>query len=142
MGNKIKTGRVVAFGLIVAIFLSLCVGTLYQLQIINGAAYYDQSLNEQKSIESVTAARGNILDRYGRVLVSNRECYNLRINTIRLFSDDIEDPNALILDMVNIVESNGMDWTDDLPITDSPPFEYVENMTSSSAATASRSTTC
>ena len=38
MGNKIKTGRVVAFGLIVAIFLSLCVGTLYQLQIINGAA--------------------------------------------------------------------------------------------------------
>ena len=130
MGNKIKTGRVVAFGLIVAIFLSLCVGTLYQLQIINGAAYYDQSLNEQKSIESVTAARGNILDRYGRVLVSNRECYNLRINTIRLFSDDIEDPNALILDMVNIVESNGMDWTDDLPITDSPPFEYVENMTS------------
>ena len=130
MGNKIKTGRVVAFGLIVAIFLSLCVGTLYQLQIINGAAYYDQSLNEQKSIESVTAARGNILDRYGRVLVSNRECYNLRINTIRLFSDDIEDPNALILDMVNIVEANGIDWTDDLPITDSPPFEYVENMTS------------
>ena len=32
MGNKIKTGAVVAFGLIVAIFLSLCVGTLYQLQ--------------------------------------------------------------------------------------------------------------
>ena len=128
MGNKIKTGRVVAFGLIVAIFLSLCVGTLYQLQIINGAAYYDQSLNEQKSIESVTAARGNILDRYGRVLVSNRECYNLRINTIRLFSDDIEDPNALILDMVNIVEANGAEWTDDLPITDSPPFKYVENM--------------
>lgn len=129
MRSNIKTSRVVAFGLIVTLLITLCVGTLYKMQIIEGAAHYDESLNTQVSTQTVTAARGNILDRYGRVLVSNRECYNLVINTTRLFGDDVEDPNALILEMVNIVEAAGIDYTDDLPITDSPPFEYVSNMT-------------
>ncbi len=128
MGSKIKTSRVVAFGLVIALLIALCVGTLYQMQIINGAAYYETSQNEQTSPQAITAARGNILDRYGRVLVSNRECYNLLINTTKLFSDDVEDPNALILEMVNIVEENGIDWTDDLPISEEPPYEYDSNM--------------
>lgn len=130
MGTKIKTSRVVAFGTIIVLLISLCVGTLYKLQILQGAAYYEESLDNQRSVQTVTAARGNILDRYGRVLVSNRECYNLVINTYRLFSDDVEDPNAVILEMVNIVEESGNTFIDDLPITSSPPFEYVENMTS------------
>ena len=126
MGSKIKTSRVVAFGLIVALLMALCVGTLYQVQILNGSAYADESANRSYTNETVTAARGNILDRYGRVLVSNRECYNLVINTTALFEE--EDPNAVILQMVNIVEQAGDEFTDDLPITDSPPFEYT-NMT-------------
>ena len=128
MGSKIKTSRVVAFGLVVALLIALCVGTLYNIQILNGAAYYQQSQNEQISRQAVVAARGNILDRYGRVMVSNRECYNLYINTTRLFGEDVEDPNALILEMVNIVEENGIDWTDDLPISEEPPYEYDSNM--------------
>ena len=125
MGSKIKTSRVVAFGLVVVLLIALCVGTLYQLQILNGAAYYDESQDRITRRTTVTAARGNILDRYGRVLVSNRECYNLVINTTRLFGDDVEDPNALILEMVNIVEASGASFTDDLPITDEPPYEYT-----------------
>lgn len=126
MGSKIKTSRVVAFGLIVALLIALCVGTLYQLQILNGAAYYDASQNNNVTYPAVKAARGNILDRYGRVLVSNRECYNLVINTTRLFGDEVDDPNAVILEMVNIVEDSGAEFIDDLPITKSPPFEYTE----------------
>lgn len=108
--------------------LALCVGTLYKLQIIEGAAYYEESQNKQVSEQTVTAARGNILDRYGRVLVSNRECYNLKISDKRLFSDEVEDPNAVILQMINMVEAAGDKYTDDLPITKEPPFEYT-NMT-------------
>lgn len=126
MGSKIKTSRVVAFGLVIALLIALCVGTLYQLQILNGAAYYDASQNNNVTYPAVKAARGNILDRYGRVLVSNRECYNLVINTTRLFGDEVDDPNAVILEMVNIVEDSGAEFIDDLPITKSPPFEYTE----------------
>lgn len=126
MGSKIKASRVVAFGLVIALLIALCVGTLYQLQILNGAAYYVASQNNNVTYPAVKAARGNILDRYGRVLVSNRECYNLVINTTRLFGDEVDDPNAVILEMVNIVEDSGAEFIDDLPITKSPPFEYTE----------------
>lgn len=128
MKKLVSTGRLFAFGLLVVALLALCVGTLYKLQIIEGAAYYEESQNKQGSEQTVTAARGNILDRYGRVLVSNRECYNLKISDTRLFSDEVEDPNAVILQMINMVEAAGDKYTDDLPITKEPPFEYT-NMT-------------
>lgn len=128
MKKLVSTGRLFAFGLLVVALLALCVGTLYKLQIIEGAAYYEESQNKRGSEQTVTAARGNILDRYGRVLVSNRECYNLKISDKRLFSDEVEDPNAVILQMINMVEAAGDKYTDDLPITKEPPFEYT-NMT-------------
>ena len=128
MKRLVSSGRLAAFALVVVLLIALCAGTLYKLQIIEGAAYYEESQNSLTSYPSVTAARGNILDRYGRVLVSNRECYNLKISDTRLFSDEVEDPNAVILQMINLVEAAGETYTDDLPITLEPPFEYT-NMT-------------
>lgn len=128
MKRLVSSSRIAAFALVVVLLIALCAGTLYKLQIIEGAAYYEESQNSLTSYPSVTAARGNILDRYGRVLVSNRECYNLKISDTRLFSDEVEDPNAVILQMINLVEAAGETYTDDLPITLEPPFEYT-NMT-------------
>ena len=73
---------------------------------------------------SLAAARGNILDRYGRLLVSNSLCNNLSINVTELFSQD--DPNAVILELCNAVERFGDTYTDTLPITKAPPFEFTE----------------
>ena len=126
MKKLVSSGRLFAFGVLVAALIALCVVTLYKLQIIEGAAYYEESQNNQASNQTVTAARGNILDRYGRVLVSNRECYNLKISDTRLFSDEVEDPNAVILEMINMVEAAGETYIDDLPITKEPPFEYTD----------------
>lgn len=126
MKKLVSSGRLFAFGVLVAALITLCVVTLYKLQIIEGAAYYEESQNNQASNQTVTAARGNILDRYGRVLVSNRECYNLKISDTRLFSDEVEDPNAVILEMINMVEAAGETYIDDLPITKEPPFEYTD----------------
>ena len=126
MKKLVSSGRLFAFGVLVVTLIALCVVTLYKLQIIEGAAYYEESQNNQASNQTVTAARGNILDRYGRVLVSNRECYNLKISDTRLFSDEVEDPNAVILEMINMVEVAGETYIDDLPITKEPPFEYTD----------------
>ena len=128
MKKLVSSGRLFALGALVVTLIALCDVTLYKLQIIEGAAYYEESQNSLTSYPSVAAARGNILDRYGRVLVSNRECYNLKISDTRLFSDEVEDPNAVILQMINLVEAAGETYTDDLPITLEPPFEYT-NMT-------------
>ena len=127
MNKLVKPGRVAAMTALLVTILVIYFYFLYQLQIVEGERYYNQS-NEITSTErTVTAARGNILDRYGRVLVSNKECYNLKIDNVKLFAND--DPNAVILELVRLVEGYGDQYTDDLPITRTPPFEYDPNMT-------------
>ena len=123
----IKPARLVAMALILLLLLTVYLVFLYRLQIIEGEAYYNRSNEISQTTRPVTAARGNILDRYGRVLVSNKECYNLQIDTDKLFAT--EDPNAVILELVKMVQSFGDSYTDDLPISMEPPFEYDENMT-------------
>ena len=123
----IKPARLVAMAVILLVLLTVYLVFLYKLQIIKGEEYYNRSNEITTTTRTVTAARGNILDRYGRVLVSNKECYNLQIDTDKLFAN--EDPNAVILELVKMVQGFGDGYTDDLPISTEPPFEYNENMT-------------
>ena len=69
------------------------------------------------------------MDRYGRVLVENRTCNNLLIDTDSLFGDqsaeDIQKANATILTLVNTIHAYGDSYTDTLPVTKAPPFAYT-----------------
>ena len=112
---------------LVILILVLYLTFLYRLQIIEGEKYYHLSDEVTNTERTITAARGNILDRYGRVLVSNKECYNLKVDNVKLFAN--ADPNAVILELVKMVESYGDHYTDDLPVSREPPFTYDENMT-------------
>ena len=129
MNNRlIKPARIYALAALLGLFLIIYLIFLYRLQIVEGDIYYKRSEAITETKVAVTAARGNILDRYGRVLVSNKECYNLRINTDKLFSNN-DDPNGTILELIDMVQQFGDVYTDDLPITSSPPFEYDPDMT-------------
>ncbi|MDO5444434.1 MAG: penicillin-binding transpeptidase domain-containing protein [Eubacteriales bacterium] len=127
MYKLVKPGRVFALTVIFFVIISVYLVFLYRLQIIEGEKYYNQSNEISTEEKTVTAARGNILDRYGRILISNKECYNIKIDTTKLFASD--DPNRVILELVNMVRGYGDDYTDDLPITNTQPFEYDPNMT-------------
>ena len=133
MKKLVSPGRLVFMGLILAGLLALYLVTLYKYQIVEGNRYYEESMNSIVSEETVIAARGSILDRYGRLLVSNRNCNNLVIDTGELFpfSDSAENSayaNPAILRMCRIVMENGDTYTDELPITKTAPFEYIEPM--------------
>ena len=127
MHKLVKKGRVTALTVMFFVLLLVYLVFLYDLQIIQGEEYYRASEEVVKETKTVTAARGSILDRYGRVLVSNKECYNIKIDTTKLFAND--DPNKVILELVDMVSGFGDSYTDDLPITREPPFEYDPNMT-------------
>jgi len=127
MERIIKPWRLAATILLVLALTVVFLVSLYRLQIVEGAAYYAQSQNSIVTTSTVVAARGNILDRYGRVLVSNRVCNNLTINSDELFEQD--DPNAIILELVQAVKDSGNTYTDTLPITTEAPFDYVSDMT-------------
>ena len=124
MDKPIRPGRIAGLALLMAVLLVIFLVAIYKLQIVEGAAYYEESLNSVTTTQRVKAARGNILDRYGRVLVSNVSQNSLTLNAEDLLSQD--DPNAAILKMVQIVTDHGDEYTDTLPVTKAPPFEYTE----------------
>ncbi len=124
MQRMIKPSRIVLFAIIFVVALAIYFVALYKLQIIEGAAYYAKNEDSVVTTKVVTAARGNILDRYGRVLVSNSACNNLVIDSTELFEQD--DPNAIVLQLCNAVESYGDTYNDTLPITKDAPFEYTD----------------
>ena len=128
MHNRlVKPGRVAGLVILILLLLTVYLVALYKLQIIEGVANYNRSSELTNTERVVTAARGNIYDRYGRTLVSNEETYNLKIDTDKLFAND--DPNSVILELVHMVQGYGDEYTDDLPITMTPPFEYDPDMT-------------
>ena len=124
MRKLIDPIRIAILLIVFSILMSIYLVALYKLQIIDGAAYYSQGENSRETKERVQAARGNILDRYGRLLVSNSSCNNLSINVTELFEQD--DPNAIILELCAAVERFGDSYIDTLPITAAPPFAYTE----------------
>ena len=129
MEKLINPGRM-AFLAIVTFLLTVVFGvTLYNLQIVKGNEYYEASRNDVVSDVRVNAARGNLYDRYGRILVENRTCNNLLIDTDKLFgggsAEEIAQANAHILDLVNTITSYGDSYTDTLPISKSPPFTFT-----------------
>lgn len=130
MDKLVKTGRMFFLGAIVVVLIVLYVATLYKLQVIEGEEYYNASQNNIVSKEIVNAARGSLMDRYGRVLVTNRTCNNLLINEKDLFGDGsaeaIAEANENILMLCRTIQSYGDTWTDELPITSEAPFEFTE----------------
>ena len=128
MHNRlVKPSRVAGLVVLILLLLTVYLVELYKLQIIEGEANYNRSSELTNTERTVTAARGNIYDRYGRTLVSNEETYNLKIDTDKLFAND--DPNSVILELVRMVQGYGDEYTDDLPISMTPPFEYDPDMT-------------
>ena len=129
MRKLISTGRLVFLGIVVAAVLTVFFVKLYDLQIVKGTQAYNESVNSIVSHEDVIAARGNIMDRYGRLLVSNRNCNNLLIKDDELLMNDdisIAEANEIILQMCAIIEENGDHYNDELPITMEPPWEFTD----------------
>ena len=109
----------VFFGLIL-MFFSV---RLFTLQIIEETNSNTGNITTFVTQTRVKAARGDILDRNGNVLVGNRASYNLVINHYVLRSS--EGPNQAIYNLVKRCQELGIEYTDHFPITKERPFTYT-----------------
>ena len=112
--SKIKYNMISMLVYIVGMILLV---QLFNLQIVKGQEYREQS-NTRLTRESVLkAARGNILDRTGNPIVSNIMGFRLDLYKSKV---DNETLNNTILNIINILEKNGDSYYDNLPITIEP----------------------
>ena len=85
-------------GLFLAV-MAVFLGVLYDTQVNDYETYYASSVRSIARSEPVEAARGNITDRNGKVLVSSRSSYNLTFDAS--LRDDGEDANEAILSLLH-----------------------------------------
>lgn len=94
---------------------------LFNLQIVHGAKYREES-NTRLTRESVLEAdRGEILDRSGNVLVSSSQKFNLELYKSKI---DTNALNESILKIIQVLEKYEVNYVDSFPINISP-FEYT-----------------
>ena len=123
MDNKAKLlRRLVALFFVLVLLAGVSAAGLFSLQIINGKEYREQAANRLTSSSTVAASRGEIVDRYGRPLVTNESVYSLRIDYSYW---DKENQNHTILSLVRLIRDAGSEEIDSLPITKAEPFEYI-----------------
>lgn len=94
---------------------------LFNLQIIHGAEYREES-NTRLTRESVLeATRGNIMDKSGNVLVSSTTKFGLELYKSKIDTDDL---NNTILNMINVLEKYNVSYPDSFPIK-MDPFKFT-----------------
>ncbi len=86
---------------------------LFNLQIVNGENYREQS--EKRLVrESVTyAPRGEIYDRYGKILATSVNGYSVQIYKTKI---DTSTLNNILLEVAKILEKNGDEYNNQLPL--------------------------
>ena len=115
--------RTLTVAAVLAVLLAVFAGVLYYLQIVRGEEYRAASTVRNVNVETVEAARGELLDRYGRTLVSNRATYEIVLETSRMGKEP--ERNAILLELIAICRENGLTWADTLPISREAPFTYT-----------------
>lgn len=116
---KLRIGVILA---VLGILIGLYAYRLIRLQVVlpqeNGAMAVGTFTYDTR----VTAARGEILDRNGNVLISNRASYNLILINYALFNSS--NPNESLRKLVNLCNELDIHYTDHLPVTGEKPYEY------------------
>lgn len=101
---------------IVVIAISVIfIATLFNLQIVNGENYREQSEKRMLRTKNITAPRGEIYDRNGVILATNKLSYDVELYKVRVST---KEQNDGILRLVEILNENSDKVYSTFPVND------------------------
>ncbi len=113
--------RFVILKIMIVIMFAAIVWKLFDLQIIKGEQY-DEIANDRLTTNvAEKAPRGEILDRYGTRLVSNKVGYSVIIQKTDMKNEEF---NNVLKELIGILYANNSEYYDDLPISFAP-YSYA-----------------
>lgn len=113
--------RFIIIKLITIVMLAAIIVKLFDLQIINGERYNEAANDKLVSNIVAKAPRGEILDRYGEPLVTNKVGYSIVMQDVGLKN---EEANVMIKTLVDIMIATDCVYYNELPISDYP-YEFT-----------------
>lgn len=126
-GRKQRRLRVTVIVLLVLLINGIFISRLMDIQIVNQDLYMNTVAANTYATQVIRAPRGEIYDRNGVVLSGNAVSYNVVINYA--FMDGHMDDasiNDVLLKLTSIMVANGEKWIDNLPITESTPYRFLD----------------
>ena len=121
--------RVGVLILLIAVMAGIFGVRLYDVQVTQASQVDHTPSGSHTYRTRVTAARGEILDRNGKVLIGNRASYNLTLIYAIVFS--AENPNENLRKLTNLCNELRLEMTDHFPVTMEKPYTYTTNEYSS-----------
>ncbi len=112
-----KSGRsTVAIFLIIAVFCGFCYD-LFNIQVKNNEYYAAQNNTVKKYTVSIKAARGEIVDRNGNPLVTNRQGNSIILDAAYFpSSSENKERNDIILNLIKLFNSSKEEYVHNLPL--------------------------
>ena len=120
-GNEKTNFRFNIITILVYIIGIVLIVQLFNLQIINGENYREQSNTRLSRVSSIQAARGSILDRSGNELAGVKTQNNVEIYKTNISNEQL---NNAILNLINLLNQHQVEVTDTFPIKINP-FEFT-----------------
>lgn len=97
------------------------IARLFNLQIVHGAEYREQSNTRLTRESTLEASRGAILDKTGATLVTSKMEFSLEMYKSKVDTDTL---NTAILNMIQVLEKYECSYSDTFPIK-IEPFEFM-----------------
>ena len=95
----------------------ILIAQLFNLQIVHGAEYREQSNTRLTRESTLEAARGSILDKTGNTLVTSSMKFDLELYKTKI---DTQTLNQAIWNIVQVLEKYGVSYVDAFPIKINP----------------------
>ena len=125
MSKKIKKESInLRFNILsLAIYLvgAILIIQLFNLQIVNGESYREQSNTRLSRESKLEAARGDILDSSGNVLATSKMAFSLELYKTKISDEAL---NNSILQLINVLEEHHQSYVDSFPI-EADPYEFT-----------------
>lgn len=100
----------------ITVIISICfVIRLFNLQIVNGEEYREKSQKRLLRTETISATRGDIVDRNGVILATNKLSYNVLLYKVNV---ETEVLNNSLATLIQILDSNDDTIYSSLPLND------------------------
>ena len=116
------------YGFVILCCIALFGTYLFRLYNIQVTSRRELGIDEEGTYTyrtRVTAARGEIIDCNGNVLVGNRASFNLVLINEALFNS--KDYNESLRRLTNLTHQLGLEMTDHFPVTKEKPYEYTKD---------------
>ncbi len=113
--------RYIALITVVAILLGGFCLRLGDWQVVNAHRYSASASGAYSRVVTVSAPRGEIVDRYGRSLIYNRDGFNIVFDGTTLASDTV---NLKIKNLIALMKKFEGEWMDNTPLSLGIPCEF------------------